>query len=793
MTKRRTRMPLQWVLLTIISIGSGAIMHSDTPARAAEPAAPPKAGLKIALQAQPFDLRDVRLLDGPFRHAQELDRHYLLSLDPDRLLHAFRLNAGLPSSAKPLGGWEAPDSEVRGHFVGHYLSACARMVAVTGDETLKKNALKVVAGMAECQKKLGNGYLSAFPETFIDRVEARQRVWAPWYTLHKIFAGLQDVYVYFGDREALEMARKFADWAERRADKLTDARMQGMLENEHGGMNETLANLAGLTGEPKYLALAERFNHHAVLDSLAEEQDKLTGLHANTQIPKAIGAAREYELTGDPKLKTTASFFWEVVTKERSYVIGGHSDGEHFSPKERLSEYLSPDTTETCNTYNMLKLTTHLFTWEPKAEYADYYERALYNHILASQNPETGMMCYYVPLRSGAHKVYNTPMDSFWCCTGTGIENHARYGDAIYFHTGKQRLYVNLFIASELKWKDQGVTLEQETQFPDKPSTRLTLHCAHPATFEIDVRHPYWAKEGFALRVNGEPVADTSAPGSYATVRREWKDGDVIEIALPMTLRTEGFKDNPHRLAFLYGPIVLSAGLEEAVNPPAIVAEDAHLPDLLTPASGKPLNFAGSASGFRVAGESSGKTLNFIPFYAMHDRNYAVYWDVFNAEQWKDKEAAYHAEQERQRDIAARTVDVVHPNEEQSERDHGYQGERSYGGDFGHKKWRDARDAGWFSYTLKVLPETPQDLICTYWGSDFGREFEILVDGVRLTTQKLNNNKPDHFFDEITALPEEMLKGKSTITIRFQAPARGMAGGVFECRVLKRDPGKEAK
>ncbi|MCX6915173.1 MAG: glycoside hydrolase family 127 protein, partial [Verrucomicrobia bacterium] len=411
---------------------------------------------KIALQAQPFPLSDVRLLDGPFKHAQELDQKYLLSLDVDRLLYPFRINAGLPSGARPYGGWEEPKSEVRGHFVGHYLSACALMYASTGDERLKQKGKALVEGFALCQAKFPSGYLSAYPEEFFDRVEKRQQVWAPYYTLHKIFAGLLDMYVLCGDQQALDLAKKFGDWAIARNARLTEEQMQAMLGNEHGGMNECLANLCALTGEEKYLAISRRFNHLAVIGPASQRQDKLTGLHANTQIPKFVGTARQYELTGDDSLKTASQFFWSTVVKERSYVIGGHSDGEHFSPKEKLSTAFGPSTTETCNTYNMLKLTRHLFCWDPQVEYADYYERALYNHILSSQNPEDGMTCYYVPLRSGSRKTYCERENSFWCCTGTGIENHAKYGDSIYFHAGDSTLYVNLFIASELDWKARG-------------------------------------------------------------------------------------------------------------------------------------------------------------------------------------------------------------------------------------------------------------------------------------------------------------------------------------------------
>jgi DUF1680 family protein len=741
---------------------------------------------KIPLKAIGFDLKDVRLLDGPFKHAMDLDHRYLLSLDPDRLLHNFRVNSGLPSSAQPLGGWEAPDCELRGHFVGHYLSACAEMVEATGDAKLKHNADYVVAELARCQAKLGNGYLSAYPETFIDRVEAQQRVWAPWYTLHKIYAGLMDMYVHCGNAQALEVARKFGDWAKHRTDRLSDEQMQRMLGNEHGGMNEAMANLYALTGDTKYLDLARRFNHHAVLDPLAHREDHLTGLHANTQIPKVIGAAREYELTGEGELHTIADFFWEVVTKERSYVIGGDSDGEHFSPKEKLSQYLSPTTTETCNTYNMLKLTRHLFEWDPKAEYADYYERALYNHILASQNPETGMMCYYVPLHSGSRKEFNSPNDSFWCCTGTGVENHAHYGDSIYFHDGGHGLYINLFIASQLDWKAKGVMLRQETRFPDEGATHLIVTCSHPVALDLHIRHPYWAASGYRILVNGKAVDESSTPGSYATVSRTWKSGDMIEIEMPMQLRTEAFKDNPHKLAFLYGPIVLCAPTGASREIPVIVAPDDRILTGITPEAGQPLKFRCSADLFRAGEGESAKAIRLAPFYKTADSGYVVYWDVFTEAQWQEKQAVYRAEAAQRKEIEARTVDLIHPGEEQNERDHKMDGKTTYAGDFGERKWRDARDGGWFSYEVKVLPDTAQELICTYWGGDGGgRDFDILVDGVKVATERLAAKRPNHFYSETYVLPSDLLRGKQQITVRFQAHPGRMAGGIFEFRVAK--------
>ena len=739
----------------------------------------------IPLKAQTFRLEDVRLLEGPFKHAMELDRAYLLSLDVDRLLHNFRVNAGLPSSAKPLGGWEEPNCELRGHFVGHYLTACAMMYASTGDERLKDKGNAVVSGLAECQAKIGSGYLSAYPEEFIDRVEALKRVWAPYYTLHKIYAGLLDMYVYCDNQQALQVCEKFADWVISRNARLSDEQMQKMLGTEHGGMNEALANLYGLTGQQKYLKIAQRFNHMAVIGPASERQDKLTGLHANTQIPKFVGTARQYELTGQEWLKTASTFFWDTVVNERSYVIGGNSDGEGFSTKERLSEALGPNTTETCNTYNMLKLTRHLFCWKPRAEYADYYERALYNHILASQNPETGMMCYYVPLRSGSRKTYSDPLNSFWCCTGTGIENHAKYGDSIYFHSDTD-LWVNLFIASELNWKAKGLKLRQETNFPDEGSSRFVFACENPVQLNLLVRHPYWSISGFQIRVNGQAISESSTPGSYASISRVWRSGDTVEIRMPFSLRTEGFRDNPRRIAFMNGPLVLCAEVDTKKGIPAVVAQESVVLGSLKPVAGKPSIFTGSPEVFRIPGQEEGPSITLEPFYKMHgDRHYVVYWDVFTPQQWQEKEQAYKAELIRENQLQARTVDQVRPGDRQNERDHNLQGEKTASGDFSDRRWRHATDGGWFSYDVKVLPDQQQELSVTYWGGDSGnRVFDILVDGVRIATERLENNRPGKFYDAVYPIPESLTKGKQKVIVKFQAHPGAWAGGVFGLRVL---------
>jgi Uncharacterized protein conserved in bacteria len=762
----------------------------------------PNAKLKVdpfmPLKAQAFPLEQVRLLDGPFKHAMDLDQAYLLALDPERLLRTFKINAGLPTTAAPLGGWEAPGGELRGHFIGHYISGCAMMYASTGDPQVKARGDAVVKGLAECQAKLGSGYLSAYPETFFDRVERRQQVWAPYYTMHKILAGLEDMYVYGDNQQALEVAKKYGDWFIARNARLTDEQMQNMLGEEHGGMNEALANLYALTGEDKYLKIALRFNHYDVIGPAMVKQDPMANrqLHANTQIPKFIGTAREYEMTGDYAFKTASLTFWNVVVSNRSYVIGGNSDGEQFSPPNRMSQ-MGPKTTETCNTYNMLKLTRHLFCWNPQVAYADYYERALYNHILASQNPDTGMMCYYVPLRSGSEKTYNSPNNDFWCCTGTGVENHAKYGDSIYFRSGKETLYVNLFIASELNWKDAGIKVRQETRYPDESSTKLIFTCDQPVKLKVNLRHPYWAVAGYEVRVNGEKQNLASAPGSWAVLDREWKSGDLIEISMPFSLHTEAFKDKPDRFAFMNGPLVLAAPVDTRKAFPVVVADEKAVLASLKPAANSPNTFTGSADVFRIPGVT-GSGPEFKPFYKMFGQKYEVYWDRFTTEQWQSAEASYRDEIARQKAIEARTVDAVICGEEQDERDHALKGEGMSVRTINEIAIRSAATNGWFSWDFKVVSGQPLQLSVTYSGVAGGGRgpaptaFDILVDGTKLASEQMPSRISGQAGGAAPAptikvypLDPALLQGKSKITVKLQGQPGSRIAGVRSVRVMK--------
>ena len=600
----------------------------------------------IDLKAQPFSLKQVRLLDGPFKDAMERDRKYLHELSSDRLLHTFRINAGLPSSAQPLGGWESPNGELRGHSMGHYLSACALMYASTGDEELKAKADAIVAELAKCQAALGtSGYLSAYPETFFDRVEALRQVWAPYYSLHKIYAGLLDMYTYCDNKQALEIAEKMAAWNKGRLDKIDEDQMQQILNRtEQGGMNEMLANLYAITGNSDYLDMSERFNQNSYIEPLLRGEDRLKSQHVNSFIPNMIGTARQYELTADPNNRKIAEYFWSQVVNHRSYCTGGTSNSERWqSDPDQLANQLSDNTQETCCTYNMLKLTRHLFSWSADVQYADYYERALYNSILSTQNPETGMMMYFVPLATGRWKIYNTPNTSFWCCTGTGMENHAKYGDSIYFHHDRT-LYVNLFIPSELTWSQQGVRIRQETDFPERDSTTLTVQAKKPTRLDIRVRIPYWATQGAAVKVNGEPLEVTSEPGSYLVVDRQWKNGDKLEITIPMSLHTHPMPDDESLVALMYGPLVLAGELgsegltsqnvhttqnwyrfpeaQIATASPLIVSSD-NVNDWIEPVAGKPLTF-------KTIGQSREITL--VPYHKLFNQKYIIYWKVLRKE-----------------------------------------------------------------------------------------------------------------------------------------------------------------
>ena len=756
---------------------------------------------KVAAKAVPFALEDVRLLDGPYRDAMLRDQQYLLSLDQDRLLHNFRVTAGLPSTAQPLGGWESPDTELRGHSVGHYLSAVSIMYASTGDERFKARADSLVAEFAKIQAaesaKFHPGYLSAFPEEFFDRVEARQRVWAPYYTIHKIMAGLLDAHLLAHNAQALDVLRRQADWVYARNVSLTEGQRQAMLETEQGGMVEVLANLYAVTGDEKYMQAAHMFEHKRILDPLARGIDPLNNIHANTQIPKIIGSAREYELTGDARDHDIARFFWDRVVHHRTFAMGGDSDGEAFFPEEETSHHLGAAGPETCNTYNMLKLTRHLFAWEPSAETMDFYERALLNHILGSQDPITGGVLYYCPLKPGGFKTFSTPTDSFWCCVGTGMENQAKYNDSIYFHDDAA-LYVNLFIPSELTWTSKGLKVRQVTRFPEEDTTTLSFSAGRPVRLAVKVRYPGWATSGITVTLNGRAHPVAAKPGSYVTIDREWASGDTLQVRLPMSLHMEGLPDDPHYQALMYGPVVLAgdlgtAGLEKinrygpsappmgrvpAITVPSLVADSPQQAlARVKPVAGKPLTFQTSGLG-----EPHDVTL--IPLYKTFEPRYTVYWTVYTPAEYDKVTAEAAAAAARRKEIEGRTIDTVDVSSDASEQAHAFKGEGAGQGFVEGRRWRDAR-TGFLSYTLKVHSDRPLTLVCTYRGSEGQRRvFDILVDGQKVATESLEYH-PTELLDKEYKVPEALTRGKTHVTVRFEPQPNARTGGVVEIRTVQ--------
>ncbi|HWC65959.1 MAG TPA: glycoside hydrolase family 127 protein, partial [Thermoanaerobaculia bacterium] len=505
-----------------------------------------------------FDLDRVRLLPGPFLDASNVDRRFLMGMDPDRLLHMFRVTAGLPSPAEPLGGWEAPVNELRGHYTGHYLSALAMRFAGFGDEEAKARGEAIVAELAKCQKAHGNGYLSAFPEELFDRLRRDEKVWAPFYTLHKILAGMRDMAALAGTAQALDVARGMASWTARWTQPLGDAAMARVLEREYGGMNEVLYDLSALTGDEGLRDVAHRFDHERIFSPLAEGRDELEGLHVNTTIPKIVGAARRAELTGERRYRDVALFFWREVTGRRSYCTGGTSNGESWNAVPGVvAGELSGYTEESCPTYNMLKLTRHVAAWTGEAECAEYAERALWNGILGTQHPSDGSKLYYLPLASGFWKLFGTPLHDFWCCTGTGSESLAKVGEQIWSRAGEAAC-VNQFVASELDWKEKKLRLVQETRFPEEPRTSIVVRAAAPVRAEIRVRVPKWTEGKASGSINGRPAEGFAAPGGWWSVDREWRDGDRVAVDLPMRLRFEPAPDDPRTQAAMYGPIVLA-------------------------------------------------------------------------------------------------------------------------------------------------------------------------------------------------------------------------------------------
>jgi DUF1680 family protein len=620
------------------------------------PAAPPREGTQaeappfgatltferqdVPAKVKPFALGQVRLTAGPLRDAQEWNRDYLHRLSADRLLHNFRVTAGLPSTAQPLGGWEKPDCEVRGHFAGHFLSACGLMHASTGDPELKAKGDIMVAELAKCQARLGGGYLSAFPTELFDRVKVRKKVWAPYYTLHKVMAGLLDMHLHCGNKQALQVVEGIAGWVDAWSAPIPEVQMQKILGEEYGGMNEVLYNLTAVTGNERWAKAGDRFTKKWFFNPLALRRDELRGLHVNTHVPQVIGAARRYELSGDVRFHDVADYFWYEVTGARCYATGGTSNGEGWLTQPRhLAEELKRDvaTAECCCVYNMLKLTRHLYQWSGDPRYFDYYERVLLNHRLGTIHPQTGATMYYLSHWPRAWKTFSTENDSFWCCTGTGVEEYSKLGGSIYFHDD-DGIYVNLFVASELNWREKNLSLIQKTNFPEESGTTLSIRVAGPTQLTLRLRVPAWVASDASVKVNGKALEVSASPGSYLAIKRVWQNGDRVELALPMALRAEPLPDDRTLQAFCYGPLVLAGDMgNEGLTPakiigpegpemektpfavPELKAAGAELASWIKPDGATPL-------AFRITGQSN--EIHLTPLNSIFDKRYSIYWRV---------------------------------------------------------------------------------------------------------------------------------------------------------------------
>jgi DUF1680 family protein len=624
------------------------IVTTEARAQVASPTVQPAATASV----EPFDLADVRLLDSPFKQAMDINARYLLSLEPNRFLHYFRVNAGLKPKGPEYGGWESPTTGA-GRCLGHYLSALSLQYRATGDVRFKERADYIVSELASCQQ--ANGFLSAqanlagpFAALAAGHGDALQKSRVPWYIQHKMFAGLRDAYCLTGSIQAKRILVRLADWAAAVTADLTRNQFQIMLAQEYGGMQEVLLDVYALTGDRRYLDLARRFQDDATFGPLAAKIDKLAGKHANTMIPKLTGAVRLYELTGETPERSAAEYFWNEVVDHHTYALGGNSDREHFGPPDRRP--LGTRTAETCNTYNMLKLTRHLFCLAPEVKLGDYYERALYNQILASQESKQGMFTYFVSLQPGHFKTYSTPRDSFWCCVGTGMENHTQYGNGIYYHDAND-LYVVLYIPSQLTWPAKNVTIRQETDYPVRGEMRFTIKCARPTTFRFKFRYPSWAAPGMTIRVNQEAIKLDVQPGKFASAERQWRDGDRVEVRFPLNLRAESLPGEPAKKALFFGPLLLAGDLG-ATNlpppvpyagndccqycdlpdpkPPVLVMDDRPLEDWIKPIAGGPL-------AFRTVGAGHDAEVFLRPFYQLQYQRYTVYWDVLSPRQRREQ------------------------------------------------------------------------------------------------------------------------------------------------------------
>jgi DUF1680 family protein len=767
-----------------------------------------------------FPLGDVTLLDGPFKHACDLNIQVLLQYDVDRLLAPYRKEAELPKKAECYPNWAGLD----GHVGGHYLSAMAMNYAATGNAECKKRMEYMLSELKECQdanavnnSEWGIGYVGGFPNSKKLWSAFKKgdfsvyfSSWAPFYNLHKMYAGLRDAWLYCGYEDAKAMFLKFCDWGISLTSALSDEQMQQMLSTEHGGINEMFADAYQITGDEKYLIAAKRFSHKALLDPLSEGIDNLDNKHANTQIPKFVGFERIAKFSNNEKYDKAARYFWETVTTNRSLAFGGNSRREHFPSVTSCIDFVNVnDGPESCNSYNMLKLTEDLFRVHPLAKYVDYYERTIYNHILSTQHPEHGGYVYFTPARPRHYRVYSAPNQAMWCCVGTGMENHGKYNQFIYTHSNDS-LFLNLFIASELNWKDKGLKIKQETNFPYEEQTKLTVTDGS-SSFNLLVRYPGWVnKDALKITINGKNVSYSSLPSSYVSIERKWKKGDVVKIMLPMHNNIEHMPNVPEYIAFMHGPILLgaktgtkdlkglvaddgrwaqySSGEYLPVDKAPILIEDdiQNIGNKLEPVKGKPLNFKLNVKMINPI------ELTLEPFYQIHDARYMMYWLALTNEGYKAYLDSLANIEKEKLALEKRTIDFVAIGEQQPETDHAMQKEKSGTGNNLNEFWRDARNGGYFSYDLATNSETNLSLYVRYWGAEWGnRKFDIYIDDEKLVTEDNTGRWNQSMFkDVVYSIPNSIVQEKKHVRVKFQSLPSTTAGAVYVVRLIRSNDNK---
>ena len=770
------------------------------------------------LYADEFPLGDVTLLEGPLKKARDLNINTLLKYDCDRLLAPYLKEAGLTPKGKSYPNWDGLD----GHVGGHYLTAMA-INAATGDKECQKRMEYFISELQACadanaknHPEWGKGYVGGVPGS--DRIWGNFKkgnfgpyygAWVPFYNIHKMYAGLRDAWVYCGNEQAKQLFLGFCDWAIDLTAGLTDAQVERALDTEHGGMNEVLADAYAITGQQKYLDVARRFSHRRLLNPLMQRRDILDNMHANTQVPKVIGFERIAELGGDEAYHTAGAYFWDIVTGERTLAFGGNSRREHFPSKEACQDFVQDiDGPESCNTNNMMKLTEDLHRRNPEARFADYYEVAMFNHILSTQHPEHGGYVYFTSARPRHYRNYSAPNEAMWCCVGTGMENHGKYGQFVYTHHANA-LYVNLFVASELNWKEKGLKLRQETQFPYAESSRITI-TQSPNTKQpipIMVRYPGWVKPGqFSVKVNGKPVSIVTGPASYVTIDRQWKKGDVVDIQFPMHNSVKYLPNMPQYIALMHGPIMLAmkTGTEDLAmliaddsrfgqlavgkklpidQAPILVNKDVEsIASQLQPIAGKPLHFNLTT---KMVNEIRNEL---IPFFELHDSRYMMYWLALSEDSYKDYLTNLAKQEQERQALEARTTDKVQPGEQQPESDHFMETDNSTVGNTNDVFFRDARDGHYFSYLMQTGGKTDLSLRLKYWGvGDWKNpEFDIFVDDALVTTVNLiGKYRTSQFKFEEYPIPAELLKGKKQVRVKFVAKPHKQVGEIYEVRLIR--------